>query len=148
MMTHPHITIQLGQCGNQLGPELMSLVWDEAKHHDEDAARDVIDCYFRADAGHAISRSVLVDTEPRVVRGAASVGVAARGWRFDSSMIVCRQSGAANNWAHGFAMAGPVLCDDMLDAVRREVEMADAIGGFSVIQSLAGGTGSGLGACA
>lgn len=55
------------------------------------------------------------------------------------------QSGAGNNWAHGYHGYGPRVRDHVLDLTRREAEACDVLGGFLLLQSMAGGTGAGLG---
>jgi len=55
------------------------------------------------------------------------------------------QSGAGNNWAHGFHGYGPRVHDAALDLIRKEAEACDFLGGFVLQQSMAGGTGAGLG---
>ncbi|GIQ82285.1 delta tubulin, partial [Kipferlia bialata] len=65
---------------------------------------------------------------------------------YDSKASVVRQSGSANNWAYGFCHHGPSVIADVLDRVQRQVEACDSLGGMVSLSSLAGGTGSGLGA--
>ncbi|RHY89279.1 hypothetical protein DYB35_006586 [Aphanomyces astaci] len=50
-----------------------------------------------------------------------------------------------NNWAYGYAVHGTACHEAVLDVVRKEVERCDYFKGFLALQSLAGGTGSGLG---
>lgn len=42
-------------------------------------------------------------------------------------------------------MHGPSTLEPIMDIVRRQVEACDSLGGFFLMQSLAGGTGSGVG---
>ena len=88
------------------------------------------------------ARAVLVDSEEGVVsqlmRGHLSD-------LFDKSMIVTDVSGAGNNWAHGHSVYGPAHRDRFLDCVRRSAEACDSLQCFSLVHSLGGGTGSGLG---
>ncbi len=67
-------------------------------------------------------------------------------WEYDTAQQVTKQSGAGNNWAAGWLTHGPAIENAVLDKVRKEVEACDHFGGFVLTQSLAGGTGSGLGA--
>jgi tubulin delta len=67
-------------------------------------------------------------------------------WEYDTAQQVTKQSGAGNNWAAGWLTHGPAIENVVLDKVRKEVEACDHFGGFVLTQSLAGGTGSGLGA--
>ena len=52
---------------------------------------------------------------------------------------------AGNNWAKGHFGTGAEAAGSILEAVRREAEAADRLHAFCLTQSLAGGTGSGLG---
>lgn len=52
--------------------------------------------------------------------------------------------GAGNNWANGYAQ-GDSVGDDILDLTDTLVEACDHLDAFSVLHSIAGGTGSGLG---
>lgn len=101
------------------------------------------------------ARSVLVDTEPRVVQrlvdewGAPGVEGGTSGsasdWCYRQESTCWRQGGAANNWAYGFLHHGPRIGDEVLEKVGREVERCDRLEGFLALHSVAGGTGSGLG---
>jgi tubulin delta len=67
------------------------------------------------------------------------------GWAYLPSQLVTEQSGSANNWALGYSSHGPASAAAVCERARREVERCDYFGGFSIIQSVAGGTGSGVG---
>jgi len=53
-------------------------------------------------------------------------------------------SGAANNWAAGYA-AGDTVQEEVFDVIDREADGSDSLEGFMLLHSIAGGTGSGLG---
>jgi tubulin delta len=112
-----------------------------------------------------IPRSVLVDMEAKVVEGilsslwstssrghsslAPSVGASSMHStrvKFDKKRSFVRQSGCANNWGFGFTRQGPKHAESILDLIRKEVESCDVLGGLLTLQSVAGGTGSGVGA--
>ena len=61
-----------------------------------------------------------------------------------AELLTLIQTGRSSGMPLG--LLGNEYGDDILDKVRREVEKCDLFGGFLVMQSLAGGTGSGLGA--
>eukprot|EP00951_Prasinocladus_malaysianus_P029370 scaffold270804_cov42-Prasinocladus_malaysianus.AAC.1 len=81
-------------------------------------------------------------------------------WQYDRTRSFHQQSGCGNNWAAGFHTYAPQFCGQMLDLIRKElrhplecqgcqllqVEDCDHLGGFLLLQSMAGGTGAGLGA--
>jgi Tubulin/FtsZ family, GTPase domain len=52
---------------------------------------------------------------------------------------------AGNNWALGYHTHGGRCAAAALNAARREAERCDHLGGFLLLQSLAGGTGAGFG---
>ncbi len=52
--------------------------------------------------------------------------------------------GAGNNWASGYAQGSRVV-EDLFDVIDREAENTDSMEAFSLVHSVAGGTGSGLG---
>ena len=62
-----------------------------------------------------------------------------------SANLVSGQGSFDNNWAKGHYGEGVHLAESVVDAVRREVENTDCLQGIQLVQSLGGGTGSGLG---
>ena len=155
------ITIQVGQCGNQIGWRFWDLALREhAAHNQAGVFDDALSSFFRnvdtrypecpdipiGDGTHSIStlkaRAVMVDTEEGVVNQLLRSPLAEV---FDRSQLVTDVSGAGNNWAHGHAIYGPAHRDAFLEAVRRAAASCDSLQCFSLIHSLGGGTGSGLG---
>ncbi|PNH05043.1 Tubulin delta chain [Tetrabaena socialis] len=142
----PVITLQLGQCGNQLGYSFFSALASELSASDYGA--EAVHEYFRPgpDASTFTARSVLIDMEPKVVAGSCAAAEASGGWwRYPPGGCLVMQSGSGNNWAQGFHGYGPTVHEAALELVRREVEAADSLTGFLLLQSMAGGTGAGLG---
>jgi tubulin delta len=180
------VTLQLGQCGNQLGHEMFATLAREAAAHDGGSAGgkpggvggsgsgggapvdELLPQYFRRgkrgqqaaggsasvegglDDGSAvpIARSVLVDMEPKVIWQVVERASRSREpgrWRYQPGGSFAQASGAGNNWAYGFAVHGPAASDTVMELVRKEVEHCDRLGGLMLLQSLAGGTGSGVG---
>ncbi|KAL3162898.1 hypothetical protein ABBQ32_009343 [Trebouxia sp. C0010 RCD-2024] len=64
---------------------------------------------------------------------------------FDAQQLLTDVSGSGNNWAHGHHLYGPQYRDNLLDSIRRPVEACESLQSFLLLQSLGGGTGSGLG---
>ncbi|KAG2448245.1 hypothetical protein HYH02_006829 [Chlamydomonas schloesseri] len=142
----PTITLQLGQCGNQLGCSFFNTLATEFSSHDY--GTEAVHEYYRPspDPNLYTARSVLIDMEPKVVAGARSAAAASGSWwRYPSAGYLVMQSGSGNNWAQGFHGYGPQVHDDAVELVRKEVEQADSLTGFLLLQSMAGGTGAGLG---
>ncbi|KAL3133475.1 hypothetical protein ABBQ38_007338 [Trebouxia sp. C0009 RCD-2024] len=84
--------------------------------------------------------------EPKVVdRAIVSAASSSTKWCYAPGCCFSQQSGSGNNWARGYNSYGPTHVNNVCDLVRREAERADYLGGFLMLQSMAGGTGAGLG---
>lgn len=146
----PIVTLQLGQCGNQLGCSFFESLASELSVNDH--GRHAADEFFRpipsssrSEGDRYCARAILVDMEPKVVNSVMSKSHSGGWWKYSNRSSLCMQSGSGNNWAHGFHGYGPSVKDKILELVRREVEACDSLDGFSLLQSMAGGTGAGLG---
>ncbi|KAG2489635.1 hypothetical protein HYH03_011914 [Edaphochlamys debaryana] len=85
-------------------------------------------------------------TAAQVVAGArASAASSGSWWHYPPDSYLVMQSGSGNNWAQGFHGYGPKVAEAAAELVRKEVEHADSLTGFLLLQSMAGGTGAGLG---
>lgn len=90
------VTVQVGQCGNQLGPAMFECLAQESAG---------VGTYFRRGASEtAVARAVLVDMESKVVSSALRQR---KGWLYDTRSVVTQQGGAGNNWALGYNTLGP-----------------------------------------
>lgn len=128
------VVLQIGQCGNQVGESLFSLLNECLPN--TSAKRDV---FFN----ETKARAVLIDMEPKVVQRCLD---SAKPWGYDRRSAFWKQSGAGNNWAFGFNAHGPQVKDNVSNAIRRQVESCDRLDSFILLKSTAGGTGSGVGA--
>ena len=140
------VTIQVGQCGNQIGNRFWSLL---LKEHERTAdTDDALSAFFRfAPQGdgrtHAMkARAFLIDMEcgPLQETMRSPLGVL-----FDETQYVMDVYGSGNNFAHGFGEYGPKYRSQFTDGLRRVVEHCDSLQTFVVTHSLGGGTGSGVG---
>lgn len=78
-------------------------------------------------------------------RGAAS-GAPREHYTLARQQCVTRGEGSGNNWAYGYYHQGESRREAIAECLRRESEMKGAvISTFHVLQSIAGGTGSGVG---
>jgi tubulin beta len=144
------VHIQTGQCGNQIGSKFWDTIREEhgidqqgAYRGNNDLQLERISVYFNEAYGNRyVPRSVLVDLEPGTLD---SVRSGPSGSLFRPDNYVYAQSGAGNNWAKGYYTEGSELIEQVLDIVRREAENCDSLQGFQLVQSLGGGTGSGMG---
>ncbi len=148
------ICIQVGQCGNQIGANFWQAIAEEQgldtsgkfvrTNKTVDARRRAkAEVFFRqVGADRFVPRAVLVDLEPGTLD---VIKASPMGTMFKPDNFVFGNSGAGNNWAKGHYTEGAELIDQVLDAVRREVDSCRSLQGFMLFHSLGGGTGSGLG---
>lgn len=145
------ITVQMGQCGNQIGMEF----WQQlcAEHGispegilEENAVegidrKDVF--FYQADDEHYIPRAVLLDLEPRVIHSILSSPYA-KLYNHENIYMSQHGGGAGNNWGSGYSQ-GESLSEAVFDIIDREADNSDSLEGFILCHSIAGGTGSGMG---
>ncbi|ELU13962.1 hypothetical protein CAPTEDRAFT_174186 [Capitella teleta] len=145
------ISIQMGQCGNQIGMEFWKQLCAEHGINPEgileDYATEGMDrkdvFFYQADDEHYIPRAVLLDLEPRVINGIMN---SSYGKLFNPENIYMSKDGggAGNNWAQGYH-SGERLYEEVFDIIDREADGSDSLEGFVLCHSIAGGTGSGMG---
>uniref|UniRef100_A0A8D2N6P7 Tubulin delta chain n=1 Tax=Zonotrichia albicollis TaxID=44394 RepID=A0A8D2N6P7_ZONAL len=149
------VTVQLGQCGNQIGHELFSALCRDSRgthglcsNNENQSYQDSCKERFFCEEESAVpaARAVLVDMEPKVISQALSMAASSGHWRYSSHSHFCQKQGSGNNWANGYCVHGPRHKEAIMELVQREAERCDRLGGFLTIMSMAGGTGSGLGA--
>ena len=101
------VTLQLGQCGNQMGAELFTALGEEAfgAGGERTAA-----AFFRADAGgQQRARALLLDMEPKVVGASLLAPRAARAaWRYSERATVLQQSGSGEGWKGEMKLCVPL----------------------------------------
>ena len=148
------ITIQAGQCGNQIGMEFWKQlcvehgisregILEEWATNGTDR-KDVF--FYQADDEHYIPRAVLLDLEPRVINNITSSTESEYANLFNPENIYMSShgGGAGNIWASGYSQAEG-LYEEIFDIIDREADGSDSLEGFVMCHSIAGGTGSGLG---
>ncbi|EJW05217.1 hypothetical protein EDEG_00682 [Edhazardia aedis USNM 41457] len=139
------ITVQVGQCGNQIGKEFWNKIAFEhgiSKNGDLIEAKegDRKDAFFyETEDNKFMPRAILVDLEPRVIDSFSETF-----YNHENVFIDSSGGGAGNNWALGYSK-GLEFKEDILDIVQREAECSDNMESFMFMHSIAGGTGSGLG---
>ncbi|XP_019875755.2 tubulin gamma-1 chain-like [Aethina tumida] len=145
------ITLQLGQCGNQIGFEFWKRLCAEHGINPqgilEDFATEGIDrkdvFFYQADDDHYIPRAVLMDLEPRVINSILNSPYS-KLYNGENVFLSKNGGGAGNNWASGFSQ-GEKLNEEIFDIIDREADGSDSLEGFVLCHSIAGGTGSGMG---
>lgn len=148
------VCIQLGQCGTQVGHEFLNGLYEDCFIHTGSHTKDSIKQSYASESmpvffnelknKNYLARSVMVDMEPKAVTWALSSSKS-KNWRYPEGQQLCRKSGSGNNWSYGYQVHGPRCETEVIELVRKEVEKCDRFGGFFVLMSLAGGTGSGVG---
>lgn len=150
-MSRKVISLQIGQCGNQVGEVFWKRIAAEhgialtgESEHPERPVEDRRDIFFyQADDGRYVPRSILIDLEDRVVNRYRSQ----TSYYNQENLVLLTTSdggGAGNIWSRGYD-EGQKNYEVISELVRREVEMADSLEGFLFTHSVAGGTGSGVG---
>ncbi|XP_024945879.1 tubulin epsilon chain isoform X2 [Cephus cinctus] len=168
------ITIQVGQCGNQIGAAFWPLALHEYgiqtssggvnllkidKNHMKNT-KDLADAFhsffhvphttsdlsFKTladlNAAKVKARAILIDMEDSVV---ARFKCGPLRTLFDHSCTVTNYPGSGNNWAVGHYTHGTEYFEKIDNTIRRVAEKCDRLHGFVLVNSLGGGTGSGLG---
>ncbi|CAE8613803.1 unnamed protein product, partial [Polarella glacialis] len=127
------ITIQVGQCGNQVGCRFWDLILREHAHVAKSPVFDAaLSSFFRnvdtrksegipvGDGKGPIrtlkARSILVDMEEGVVNSLLTGPLADI---FDARQRITDVSGSGNNWAHGHMVYGPMYRESIEEKVRQ-----------------------------
>lgn len=152
-MTGEIITLQVGQCGNQVGREFWSQL---AKEHgigkdglslEEDnpevVREDHTATFFKQnDSRRYTPRALLFDLEPSIVNDIRNTFP---GFFNDRNVWISEDNlGAGNTWSTGYDY-GTDNQDEFVNMIDREIDATENFEGFQLIHSVAGGTGSGLG---
>ncbi|KAM9749836.1 tubulin delta chain isoform 5-T10 [Dama dama] len=149
------VTVQLGQCGNQIGFEVFDVLFNDShcpgglcsKRENEAYQASCKERFFSEEEnGVPVARAVLVDMEPKVINQTLSKAARSGRWKYGQHSCFCQKQGSGNNWAYGYSVHGPRHKESIMNLIQKEVEKCDSLSGFFIIMSMAGGTGSGLGA--
>ena len=157
------ITLQLGQCGNQIGRQLFNTLHEDALgylHGQKSSSTDTycevsLSRFFDIDArrrgksarssNELRARAVLVDMESKAVHQTLAEADRGGNWSYDASCVYAQKRGSGNNWASGYHSRGPTAAEKILEMVQFQAEKCEQLSGFLVLMSVAGGTGSGVG---
>ncbi|XP_063512724.1 tubulin gamma-2 chain isoform X3 [Pongo pygmaeus] len=144
------ITLQLGQCGNQIGFEFWKQLCAEHGISPEGIVeefategtdrKDVF--FYQADDEHYIPRAVLLDLEPRVIHSILNSPYA-KLYNPENIYLSEHGGGAGNNWASGFSQVsrrpfqrplifpsrgkGEKIHEDIFDIIDREADGSDSL---------------------
>ena len=141
------VTLQIGQCGNQIGEAYYERIFKELMNSPPAQQACAFDKFFfekenKGKDNDIIAKSLLIDMEPKVVEKCLS---SSHLWKYSPSNSYCKQEGSGNNWAFGYNIHGPESKEPISDKICKLLEKIDFCDNFLILQSLAGGTGSGLG---
>lgn len=145
------ITLQVGQCGNQVGHEFWKQLCKEhgitPEGTPEEFATEGADrkdvFFYQADDHHYVPRAVLIDMEPRVINSILGSEYANL-YNRENIHLSTGGGGAGNIWAAGYDY-GEKVHEEIMEIIDREADGSDSLEGFQLCHSIAGGTGSGLG---
>ncbi|KAJ7995491.1 hypothetical protein DPEC_G00245120 [Dallia pectoralis] len=141
------VTVQLGQCGNQVGQEFFEVISNDANDRQRKAYGECSTEQFFNETtnGDLVARAVLVDMETKVISQSVAKAAKSGKWRYGEHSHFSQKQGSGNNWANGYCVHGPRHEELVVDLVRKEVERCDRLAGIIAMMSVAGGTGSGVG---
>ncbi|KAH8071892.1 hypothetical protein JL720_11395 [Aureococcus anophagefferens] len=125
-MVREMVTVQVGQCGNQIGRRFWAELLHEAAAQQQASGGAGGGTYDAAMS--AFFRNVDARYEPPA-----------------ELALVTDVSGAGNNWGHGYGEYGPKYGDEIEAAASAALERCDSPQAFFFLHSVGGGTGSGLG---
>ncbi|GLD92438.1 hypothetical protein PINS_up000971 [Pythium insidiosum] len=119
------LTLQIGQCGNQLGHAFFQRLAEE-----EHRGAVATSAFFRtrdddngrlggAASARRVARAVLIDMEPKVVAQSLRLASESSVWEYDARNTFAQQSGSGNNWAYGYMVHGEQHYDTLHDLVQR-----------------------------
>ena len=137
--------IQIGQCGNQIGLNIFTNLLEEMKNSSEYISQLISDAYFTISKSCQFqANSLLIDMESKVIDKCLKISEK-NGFQYLKENIIHKQSGSGNNWANGFFYHGPSVENIFVENFAKFSEKFDYLDSCILINSLAGGTGSGLG---
>ncbi|CAF1165800.1 unnamed protein product [Didymodactylos carnosus] len=154
------IILQLGQAGNQVGQQIFETIMTDNmsshlnlpsalsktdKRFYESYINESLSRYFIQhddNKNELTARAVVIDTELKVIQQLLTDK--SKKWKYSSKCVHEGRLGSGNNWACGYRN-GTLSEDNILNALRWQLEQADRVDVILPILSLAGGTGSGLG---
>jgi len=150
-MSNEIVSLNVGQCGNQVAFEYLKDLCHEhnldpngiSKNNNLEGI-DSKDIFFHElDYNRFTPRSILVDTEPRVLNSIKNSQYA-RLFNPENIKQLADGGGAGNVWTKGFSHC-KMMHEDLFEAIDHELDDCENLDGFFIWHSMAGGTGSGFG---
>jgi tubulin delta len=140
------VFLLIGQCGIQLGTTVIEDLAAQALVKGGPRTK-LLHQFFHVNPkgdGRPIANALLIDMEQKVVEGAFAATKNSL-FAFSTKLSFTKQEGSGNNWAYGFNVHGLSCRQALLDAFAQIYEAIGDLDTVIIIQSVAGGTGSGLG---
>nr|CAH8841173.1 unnamed protein product [Trichobilharzia regenti] len=147
------ISLQIGQCGNQVGAKFFGTIYDDCcskqsslscKTNDGYVENSLNTFFSESPKGCLTAKCVQVDMEEKVIANVRR-STCSQKWSYSSNSSFTAKCGSGNNWAYGYFVHGNEFEDKIQCLIQNQLENCDALDGFLVTMSLAGGTGSGVG---
>jgi tubulin delta len=141
------LTLQIGQCGNQVGQALYECIASQMINSSPASQSVAGEVFFDYDEKNKKyeAKSLLVDMEPKVINECLISKKLEGLWDYNKNFTFAKQEGSGNNWAYGYNIHGPACKEDILTKFTTLLEKTDYVDAVILFQSLAGGTGSGVG---
>ncbi|KAI5965942.1 TUB4 [Candida pseudojiufengensis] len=142
------ITLQVGQCGNQVGLQYWQQLAQEHEINSDgtqltiNKASEHPELFFTvSDTNKYTPRSILIDLEPSVISKSLNTLP-----MFNQRNIHLSEhsGGAGNNFINGYKY-GNEHTEEITNLIDREMDKCDNLSQFQLFHSVAGGTGSGCG---
>lgn len=162
-MTGEIITLEVGQCGNQVGQQFWSQLAKEHgigmdglsienNNNNNDNSNNSRISEFRDDntlpffknndKNRYTPRALLIDLEPKVINDTMN---SCPGFFDPRNYWVSQERyGAGNSWTNGY-FEGEKNHETFINMIDKELDSTENFEGFQLFHSVAGGTGSGLG---
>ncbi|KAL8444770.1 hypothetical protein Emed_006085 [Eimeria media] len=157
------LTVLVGGCGNYLGSALFELLHAEVQRAAASKESQISESLRRrffssvdSKLGEELlqARSLLIDMEAKVVQNcllrhpspSSQLKPSTPSWSWAPRFAYWQQGGCGNNWALGHEVQGPKHREALEGLICDLAEQADVVASVLLIHSLAGGTGSGVGA--
>ena len=130
------IVIEAGNCGIRIGEG----IWKE--YLEDNLEREAGDIYLCEGSKGYSARCICMDLDPysmKYIENGIRWGI------YNKENIILGERSGGNNWGKGHYTDGAELMDKVLQCIQTEVEKCSSLSAFSLIHSLGGGTGSGMG---
>ncbi|XP_016965678.1 tubulin alpha-4 chain [Drosophila biarmipes] len=156
------VSIQIGQCGIQIGnacwelyllehginldgslktKEELTASGSSASVGHDTSANDARTFFTETGNGKQVPRSIFVDLEPTVID---DVRNGCMKELYHPEQLISGKEDAANNYARGRYSIGKEVIDRVTSRLQKIAEQCDSLQGFLIFHSLGGGTGSGF----